>query len=250
MISKTAHSETLHSKPKKNSQNSDSFVDLGIASGGSIIKCDNLKDYSKEHEFVDEKSSFVNVAHGSGEKIVRKSSLMWNLSTSKEKLSSDRLRRVRGSSMKNKARRRLEFFDVSVIDQPIYIASEMKIGDWCVFKNTFEEKEKSFMLGNILSVRYIDGKTNKEKKYLLDFIPINKDLDNEKSREMELMASWYQMKFDGTVPTFKFIKNSFVCMKFYVANLSRHIIQKDLNETIFLSKKDTKTIENFLQFLK
>lgn len=227
-------------------QNSDSFVDLGIASGGKPIECESLKDYSKGHDILDEKSSFVNVDGSRGKKTVRKSSLMSNLSNSKQKLSSDRLRRVRGSSNKRNACRRLEFVDVSAIDQPIFIVNELKIGDWSVFQNVFEKNEKGFMLGNILSFRYADSKTNTEKKYTSDFAPIKENSNVEKPREIELLASWYQIDLTDTIPTFKFIKNTFVRMQFYVANISCVVIEKKENETICLSKKYTKTIVNFL----
>lgn len=108
-------------------QNSDDeFVDLGIACDDKLIEYGNLKDYHSDlNKSPDENSRFVNVASSSGTKTVRKSSLMWfrksslcvSLSGYKEKLSSDRLNRVRGQK---RPRRQLEFVDLSVLNEPIH----------------------------------------------------------------------------------------------------------------------------------
>lgn len=235
----------LNEKPENH--NSDTFVDLGIASSSKINECENLKDYSKGHEILDEKSSFVSVVGSRGGKTVRKSSFMNNLSKDKGKLSSDRTRRVQDSSNQRTPYRQLEFVDVSVIDQPVYVANEAIIGDWVVFQNIFDKDAKGFILGNIFSIRYRDGRTNTDKKYLSDFAPVKKNSNEEKSREIELMGSWYQMELNDKAPTFKFIKHSYVCTQYYVANLNRDVIEKDQNESIFLSRKHTKSIINFLQ---
>lgn len=200
-----------------------------------------MKDFTKGHETLDENSSFVNVVGSRGEKIVRKSTLMFNLSKSKEKLSSDRMKRVHGSSNKRTPYRQLEFIDVSVIDQAVYIANEIKIGDWVAFKNV-----KGFILGNILSFRYVDGRTNTDKKYLWDVAPIKPNSNEKKSREIELMATWYQMELNVTMPALKFIEHRYVRTQYYVASVARDAIERE-NESIRLCRKHTKTIIDFLQ---
>lgn len=225
----------------------DTFVDLGIACDDKLIEYENSRNYSEGNESPDEDSSFVNVVGSKGSKPIRKAKLIWSLSDSKEKLSSDRLRRVRGSSTKKNPRRQLEFVDVSVTNQPVYQVNEIKIGDWCVFKNVSEKNENRFLLGNIISFRYVDGKTRKDKIYCYDFAPVKLNSEKKKSREIETLASWYEMKLDGETPTFKHIQNSFIRMQFYVANLSIELIEKSQSETIGLSKKYSKSIRNLLQ---
>lgn len=79
----------------------DEFVDLGIARNDGLMEYENLKDYQSDVvETPGEASRFVNVFGSNGIKTVRKTSMIWALSGSKEKLSSDRLKRVRGSSSK------------------------------------------------------------------------------------------------------------------------------------------------------
>lgn len=85
---------------KKDNQSTD--IDLGITRDDKPMGHENLKDYhSNLNETPDEDSRFVSVDTKRGKKTVLKSSLMWSLSSSKEKLSSDRLTRVRGASKKN-----------------------------------------------------------------------------------------------------------------------------------------------------
>lgn len=70
----------------------------------------------------------VDCTDENGLKTVRKSSLIWNLSDSKDKLSADRLNRVRGSKRKS-SNQQLEFVDVSMIDKPLCKTSGIKVGD-------------------------------------------------------------------------------------------------------------------------
>lgn len=226
-------------------QNSDdAFVDLGIACDDKLIEYENLRDYHTDvNKTPDEESRFVNVVGSSGIKTIRKSSLIWTLSNSKEKLSSDRLRRVRGHK---KPYRQLEFIDISVLNQLVYKANEIKIGDWCVFQNVFETNENGFVLGNILSFRYVAGKTNADKKYSWDFASVQQNSDK---KEVEMLAPWYQMNLH-TTPTLKHIRNTYIHMQYYVANLSSDVIEKNPNSTICLSKKNSKFIKNLLPNLK
>lgn len=229
----------------RNSNNT--FVDLQIANDGKNIEFENAKDYSQGDEVPDEASSFVSVSASSGMKTIRKSSLIWTLSDTKEKLSSDRLRRVRGSSTKKNSRRQLESVDVSNMDQPVYKADEIKIGDWCVFQNVFERNENGYLLGNILSFRYLDGKNKSDNIYSWDFAPVSEHSGSEKTRLIEILASWYQMKLDDLEPTLKHTKNTFIHARFYIANLSRDLIDKSQNGTICIPKKYSKSMKNLLR---
>lgn len=72
-----------------------------------------LKDYSEQADNIDEKSRFTKITDKNGaSKIVRKSSVVWLLQSTtqsnKEKLSSDRLQRVKGPLQKS-SRRQLKF---------------------------------------------------------------------------------------------------------------------------------------------
>lgn len=221
----------------------DENVDLGIASINeniSQIRIGNLKDYSDKD--VNENSLFVNVTRSNGEMgVARKSTVIWAASNSKEKLSSDRLRRVQ----KNRTtRRQLEFVDVSMIEKPIYTVDEIKIGDWCLFRD--EAENDKFILGNILSFRYMNAKTKKEKQYTYDFAPI---FHAENVRGVEVLASWFTMELNGMQQTFEFINCAFINIRRYVASILSNAIQKDTNENICLSQKYLHSIQTELNIL-
>lgn len=226
----------------------DEFVDLGIAHNDDLLEYENLKDYQSDVvESPDEASRFVNVVGNNGIKTVRKTSMIWALTGSKEKLSTDRLKRVRGSSNKTNPYRRLEFVDVSMINQTVYKSNEIKIGDWCVFNNQNDENEIELLVGNVLSFRYVGGKVCKDNKYSSDFASVEEKMSEGNSREIETLASWYQIEMSGITSTLKHTKNSFIHLKYYVGNVSRDMIEKQQNETICLSQKLSESIKNILQ---
>lgn len=216
-------------------------IDLGIASTNNnrLLDHDYMKDYSS-HD-IKESSSFVNVSGTNGDKIVRKSTLLWSLSNSRNKLSSDRLRRVQA---RNKtARRQLEFIDVSFDTQLVNRNSDIKIGDWCLFQNIFEEDNSAWLLGNILSFRYMNAKTKKEKKYSWDFVSVARE-DN--SRGIEVLASWQKVDIYGI---FQNVICSFISIDNYVASISGEAVEKYKNETICFPQKYLGAIQDALQNL-
>lgn len=227
-------------------QNSnDDLIDLGIASDSNDVMENDFKtfkDYSNTNASPDENSSFLNVSTTSGGKTIRKSSLIWSLSVSKDKLSSDRLRRVRHSSNKKKSNRQLEFIDASIVNQPIFKGNELKIGDWCIFKGN-DDGNFTYSIGSILSIRYVDGRTNTEKKYSWDFAPTT---SNENGRELEILASWYKMEINESTPTFSHTKKVFINMRCYIATLSHDLIVKT-DDVIHFTKNSSKSILNVLK---
>lgn len=219
-------------------------TDLGIASDVSdILLCHrNLKDYP-QHSQDGQNSSFVNITGESGSKTVRISSLMWNLSSSKDKISSDRVKRVRNSN--RKSYRQLEFVDVTSIDKPLCVAEKIKIGDWCIFKNIYEKVFKTFLLGNIISFQYAsDKKTHKDRKYFWDFAPPSEDKKDQ--RKIEVLSSWYKVDINGIIHTFDLPKCTFISMDHYVATLSYHVIVRNDTGKICVSPNNLKSIQKAL----
>lgn len=223
-------------------------IDLGIASNENddLLCHQNLKDYP-QHSQDDENSSFINIPGKSGiTKTVRKTSLMWDLSTTKERISSDRVKRVRG--VNKKSCRQLEFVDVSAIDQPMYVAEQIKIGDWCIFRNIFDETPKTFIFGNIISFQYASkSKAYKDRKYLCDFAPTE---DGKSSKKIDVLSSWYKLDANGIINLFDLPKCTFIAMDHYFATLSRHVIDRNNIGNICLSQTHLKLILNMLKDIK
>lgn len=89
-----------------------------------------------------EKRNFVEIIYPDGTKInVRKSTLVWKLLENNGKLSSDRLKRVQGSSSgiepkRKKQKTANEPTDPNNEDQILLKATEISIGEWAIFKKT------------------------------------------------------------------------------------------------------------------
>lgn len=169
---------------------------------------------------------------------------MWNLSSNKDRISSDRVKRVRGTN--KKSCRQLEFVDVMAIDKPLYVAEKVKIGDWCIFKNVFEETAKTFILGNIISFQFASkSKAYKDRKYTWDFAPPS---ETEKdSRKVEVLSSWYIIDTNGVINTFILPKCTFISMDHYFATLLFHVIDRNRIGKICLSQKHLASIQTALK---
>lgn len=225
--------------PKNPINSNEKNINLGISVENEMEKSQfqNLKERLIETN--DECSSFVNVGEENAPKLVRKSTVMWALSSSSKKLSADRLKRVQ---QKKTVRRQLEFVSVSMKDKAIYKVNEIKIGDWCIFRDMLEPNSTVYVVGNVLGFRYIKGKTNKEKQYTLDFAPV---IHEENLRGVEVLASWYSMDINCTVTTRG--ECLFINIEEYVANLIDIAVEKSNNGLICLSKKYIKDIQSELQ---
>lgn len=217
---------------------SDNNINLMIGNNEGSRKKSNswnsLKDYSEKKSSPTESSPFVEVSVGSGKKSVRKSSFIGLLSDSKNKLSSDRLKRTQTSSNNRSVRRKLEFVDVSPQNQVLNLADEIQIGDWCIFENHLEvtTNGKNFILGNILSFKYVNGRTEKDKQYSLDFVPVH---HNSNIRGVEVLSAWYEIEGTGKVN----INNNcfYVNIDHYIATISRGAFQTNQFKQISLSQK-------------
>lgn len=228
----------------ENAQQDNTHVDLGIASSEIDFFSDyqNLKDYSNKSSN-SETNSYLNIIDESGSKTVRKSSLMWNLADSKHKLSADRLKRVRGVK-KDSFNRKLEFVDVSMVDKPMYKSEGIKVGDWCLFKNTIGGNE-NYILGNILSFQYADGKTYKTRSYAWECASISQE---ENERKIDALAYWFKFDANGTISNFDQPKCIFVSIENYLATLLLDTIEKK-NEQISISDEHISSIKKLLKSL-
>lgn len=161
-------------------------ISLGIGSERTTnFTCESLRDYSDDNKNLGENSSYIEVSGPKKRKVIAKSSIIWLLSDSKKKLSSDRLKRVTEcSGTLKKSARQLEFIDVAQTNQLIFQAKEIKTGDWCIFQS--KSNDDKFLLGCVLSFRYINGTAKKEKQYSLDFAPTKHATE---ARGVEVLAS-------------------------------------------------------------
>lgn len=210
-------------------------TDLGIGATQEPIECESLKDYSSKKRRLNEESPYIEVLSKDTSKVIAKSSYIWLLSDSREKMSSDRLKRVQECSekvTKSSSCRRLEFVDVSPMSKIIFKLSEIKIGDWCVFRKEFNDAIK-LMLGCILSFKYMNGKTKKSKQYSLDFAPVKHTTNN---RGVEVLAIWYELGENLSILPNKAKSDFYFNIEDYIATVSNHVIKRDVKGQIQFEK--------------
>lgn len=224
-------------------------IDLGIGATNEPIECNSLKDYSSKKRRINEESSYIEVLSNTTSKVIAKSSYIWLLSDSRGKMSSDRLKRVQECSekiTKGSSRRRLEFFDVSAKSKIVFKLSEIKIGDWCIFRKENNDSIK-LMLGCILSFRYMNGRTKKSKQYSLDFAPV-KHTSND--RGVEVLAMWYEVSENLEILSKKTQTEFYFNIDRYIATVSNHIIKCSMNGQIHFEKDISVVIKKELDVLQ
>lgn len=178
---------------------------------------DNVSDQSDKKTYID-----ITLDDGAKKKI-KKSTFLWTLKDPANHLSNDRLKRVReANSLESpKAKRQLIFRKDNHTESSLTLSqnSEIQIGDWCIFKCDKSFKN-SFVVGNIVAFRYINGRTLKEKQYSWEVAPITPPAHVKNRRGIEVLAAWYSM-----TETIEFSPNGenrsrYINIKKYVATLN------------------------------
>lgn len=171
-------------------------------------------------------TAYINIENEDGTtNLMKKTELLWALTDSKGRLSSDRLKRVQEMSrVDNIKRRRLlpgEQYDETLVVQ----SSEIHIGEWCFFRLDGDEEvqlasDKDVMkycvLGNILGFKCIgndnEGKgARKRKAYRLDYASV--------SAKLSILSTWYTVGIDGTLSALKSDDHFFIDVKEYLVTL-------------------------------
>lgn len=217
-----------------------------------------LKDYSKKKSDIDDR--FVQVFDDNGStKTVLKSSLVWVLTETKGVLSNDRLRRVQGQSgipnkRKNNTRKNIEISPRvqskrSKQQIAIRVENEIQVGNWCFYKryaNTLESRKADEIIayGAVLAFKYINGKTDKEKEYTLDFAPITSDV-NANERGVEVLGAWYKYGQNNILEPFSDNNNFFMNIENYIATVDGPCGKRDPNTNqIFYELQNHHEIKN------
>lgn len=240
----------------------------------NMLSCTSLKDYSDLAKNVEENSKFLQVFNEDGtSKTVLKSSLLFLLTESKDKLSKERLQRVRGadgsSITPNSRKRKLSSQYCSPLYSPskkkhlqeFYTSNELQIGQWCFFNheppetlaetnNTIVEKSNigRIVVGAVLGFKYRSGKNEKEKQYSLDFAPVHftSDCGNTEARGINVLAKWYRIDSELFLWPIK-IGNFYIDINNYIGTLSNSPeLHESSNECIYKISENTAKIREML----
>lgn len=185
-----------------------------------------FRDYSGDN--INSKSNaFIDITTPDGkQKTIRKSTFIWALATPKKSLSNDRLQRVQGTDAKRKCRRHLQFETAAIShDSLVTKNAHLKIGDWCIFysnnDNSSPRDIQKFIFGNILAFKYITGATEKARQYSWDFAPVLPNPESKEKRGIEVLASWNEIRMDGTLMEIPGRNIYFTNIERYVCTLVR-----------------------------
>lgn len=173
-----------------------------------------LRDYSDANVVLNNRGAFAQVKDNLGNvKTVRKSSVLWLLTTTKNSLSSARLLRVRGQEIERANKRYLsaensdDIVAESAERHDLWQAEELKIGDWCFFIHhakkglniSIDKILANVRVGMVVAFKYVAGKNAREKQYTWDNAPVHTDLNVEKRRGVDVLATWYLYSENGTL---------------------------------------------------
>lgn len=169
--------------------------------------------------------------------LLRKSTLVWHLTESSKKISSDRLIRVQNQP--SKSTQVIDEF-ASATNQIIAASQQIKVGDWCFFRSNESDLNGMFCLGMVLSFKFSSGRTAKEKKYKGDFIHLKENplLANE----LEVLSSWYFLNERAELVPIKTSNHCFIHIKNYIATVVKPMVDPD-TKTLFYSLDDFKKID-------
>lgn len=194
---------------------------------------------SRNDNNLNDKKNYVEVIQPDGTITnVRKSTLIWKLSQNVGKLSSDRLKRVQGSSTSLQPARKKQktHTESNQEDQILLKDSVVMIGEWAIFKIN-EESEVSlqssapllqgnFLIGLILGFKKINmsGRITQYKKPLVE-TPCNK----EYKINLQVLGCWYTCEENGKLTPVDNKKRTHVLMNNYIATIKKPIITQKEN---------------------
>lgn len=203
--------------------------------GDLIVDYTCFRDYSEstKHsseigENLGENGPFVHVINEDcSSRIIKKSAIVWLLTESKGKLSSDRLKRVQSRKEDESNGPKRIYLPPKISNDiemgDIFKLSEIKVGEWCIFFKG-EARYQNLIAGNVLSFKYLTGNTEKQKQYSLDVAPVKASTQNP--RGILVSGLWYSLNEDFTLQSMSY-PSFFINIKNYVATINTP--QIDLN---------------------
>lgn len=217
-----------------------------------------------DYELVEEDTSdispspFLDIIDPDGNaRQIRKSTFIWIHTEEKDKLSSDRLKRVQGSSTK---RRKIGPSGTSTqstayVDSPgdsnsnpnFKKSDEIMIGDWTMFsfkngKTASEQRDEvvehnDFLIGLIIGFRCIDEK-NRSKQYKVDFV----SMKDQGPNKILALGIWYSYNENGLLKQIS--RNISVEMKSYICTMKPPIIKAESGKVNYILPFQNSEFEN------
>lgn len=181
-----------------------------------------------ERKAAQENPAYTTIFDKNGEqKLVRKSSIVWQLTNNLETISNDRLTRVKGPQNNH-------FFSKissdTIITELVMKFDEIELGQWCFF----ESGSKTAIVGRVIGFIYKNGRNESEKQCSLSFVPVSES-------EIAVLASWYQIDSKGTLKRLQ--THSFADINSYLFTV---IKPSRNNENLFFESNVCQKIQQWL----
>lgn len=279
--------QTVHTKMKKSTDHtseSEASLEEDIEYSIDSPKYRNLhiRDYScSSFNSAKHENRFVEIFENDGSsKLIRKSSIVWLLAETPQKLSNDRLKRVQSTQPENASKRRKVtsakfLIPGAAIDDTIFRSHELVIGGWCFFlklpRATKSRSESTkvtqgetvgeiqgryltqcmassmsiddVLVGALMGFKFKIGKTEKQKQYVSDHYILNQSQSEINGNELEVQSNWYRVDTCGTL---------FPCGIFYL-DVNRYLattiaptINKQAHMQNIMSYQDFTFIKSYL----
>lgn len=218
---------------------------------------ENLEENARENEAISNTeslaqstSNMVDVFDSDGsKKSIRKSTFLWMLAENKNKLSSDRLKRVQGTSSQalgpaSKKQKTIDIFDNGV---NLLKCNDIKIGDWALFKLTqpktqpsssIENRNRQF-IGNVLGFRRID-ETGRPKQFKTSHV----SAETNPNENIEVLAALYICQGNKLE---RYNSKQIILKQQYRATIKPPIVKKEesTNKISYHLEFDFSELENF-----
>lgn len=195
-------------------------LDLLVAfpSPDDIPSLDPTEENIPREKSLPDDSKFVAVPQISGGfRIMMKSTFCWLLSLNGQKLSSDRLERVRQSICFNLQTSRNVTRAIEVGPQ-----EEVEVGAWCIFK-----KMSKFYITQILGFTYLSGEGS-SRSFTLPTAPTKPPSNKKKARGLGCLCTWYSYNQTGKLSKHEFKVQGYVNMTQYIATVPAPSYDSDL----------------------
>ncbi|KAG4068990.1 hypothetical protein HA402_008461 [Bradysia odoriphaga] len=167
---------------------------------------------------IDEIGPFTIVVDGTGKsKVVRKSAVCYVLNRDKYKLSSDRLQRVQEKEYSGHPSR----ITMLPSEDSFNKNQEISIGDWCIFPDCVEKEDpsdcesNSVLLGLVLGLSYLKGKTFKEREFTKSFA----SLQSNPAKPVGVMCDLYSFNKSGALSNVPGDKHKFIEIDYYIGTI-------------------------------
>lgn len=169
---------------------------------------------------------------------MRKSTFVWHLTDGTKRISSDRLIRVQNTSYEYVSERFKgdSTFSLNKVND----IQNVRIGDWCIFKNDTDDTK--ICIGLILALKFSQGTTAKEKRYKGDFVDLKEYKKRVRGKEVAALSSWYSFNTRGYLVPVKKENHHFIKVDNYIATVIKPNVDRDIN-ALYFSENHFKEIE-------